>query len=66
MTNGTSILVVENKNMLPGRVALKRRGVGIVWVGPLGWPWEDVECDTVVVHPDDYAAVKLRTKRNPT
>ena len=56
----SAMVIIENEYLLPGQVALKRQGK-IVWVGPLGAPWEDVECDTMIVSAPDYAAIKLRT-----
>lgn len=40
--------VIESAYMLPGQVALRLHDK-IVWVGPLSAPWEDVECDTIIV-----------------
>lgn len=54
------MIIVENKYLLPGQVALKRQG-RIVWVGPLSSPWEDVDCDTLIVSSQDYEQIRLRT-----
>lgn len=48
------ISIVESQLMMPGFHALKRRGE-LVWVGPLGAPIEDADCDTIILHPDDAA-----------
>jgi hypothetical protein len=52
--------VEESQYLLPNQVALKCKGK-VVWVGPLNAPWDDVECDTIVVSRQDYKAVKLAT-----
>jgi hypothetical protein len=36
-----------------GYHVLKRRGQ-VVWVGPIGAPIEDADCDCIVMHPDDW------------
>jgi len=45
--------------MKPGLVALRRRHK-IVWMGPLSLaaPWTKVECDAIIVAPEDYAKIK--------
>lgn len=53
-------LIQQNPYILPGQVALKLHGK-VVWVGPLSSPWEDVDCDTVVLSKADYDATVLRT-----
>jgi hypothetical protein len=44
-----------SKAMLPGYHALVRRGK-VVWLGRIGAPIEDVECDCVILHPKDWDA----------
>lgn len=55
-----AVVIIENPFIPTGRVALQRKGK-IVWVGPLGAPWEDADCDTIIVSAADYAEIKLRT-----
>ena len=50
------MLVSEHVAVPPGWIVLKRHGV-IVWACRLTEPWEDVECDEVVVCPQDYEAL---------
>lgn len=54
------IVIIECAHLRPDRIALKRSG-RVVWVGPLSDPWEDVDCDTIILSSSDYAATKLRT-----
>lgn len=44
--------------MMPtGYHALKRRG-DLVWIGRLGAPIEDADCDEIVLSPADYERVR--------
>lgn len=54
------MVIQANPYILPGHVALKRNGE-LVWTGPLSAPWDDVECDTVLVSEADYKALKEQT-----
>ena len=54
------LMIRSNPYLLPGQVALVKDG-NVVWVGPLGAPWEDAVCDTVVMSQRDYDATVLRT-----
>jgi hypothetical protein len=45
--------VIADKFMLEGYQALMRNGQ-VVWVGKIGMPIEDVEFDTLILHPNDY------------
>lgn len=56
--------VVENKYLPPNSVVLKRDGE-VVWAGNLSDPWDDVECDTVVVSPADFARIKTAIPERP-
>ena len=53
--------IIANKNLLPGYMALKRRGM-VVWVGPIGASLEGVGYDTMVVSKADYQMIELRIK----
>jgi hypothetical protein len=49
---------IEMRDLIPqGMHALVRNG-DIVWMGPLGAPIEDAECDLILVSPDDYERIK--------
>jgi hypothetical protein len=56
-------LKVETSLTVPmGSIALWKNGE-VVYIGKLGDPIEDAECDTVMLHPDDYARLsKTETK----
>jgi len=54
------LLIKQSEALLPGTVVLQRDGT-VVWCGPLGAPWEDVEADTIYLATDDYNDVSLRT-----
>ena len=54
------MLICENPHILLGQVALVRQGK-VVWVGPLSAPWEDADCDTIILNKQDYDATVLRT-----
>lgn len=52
--------VVEGSALVPdGKVVLKRRGA-IVWFGDLAAPWDDADCDAIIVSPSDYALISDR------
>ena len=52
--------VTTSNYLLPGQVVLKRAG-GVVWVCRLSAPWEDVDCDEIVVAPSDAEEIRMRT-----
>ena len=53
--NRFSGLKVEVSPVVPkGSIALCKNGE-VVYIGKLGDPIEDAECDTVMLHPVDYA-----------
>ena len=48
-------LKIEVSPVVPeGNMALWKNGE-LIYIGKLGDPVEDAECDTVMLHPDDYA-----------
>jgi len=53
------VKIIQHPAMKPGLVALRRRHK-IVWMGPLSLaaPWTKVECDAIIVAPEDYAKIK--------
>ena len=51
------MMIVASLMMPKGRHALLRDGQ-VIWVGPVGSPIEDVDCDTIIFSPEDYERVK--------
>jgi hypothetical protein len=59
-------MVIESNDMIPpGKHVLWRNGKP-VWMGSLGAPIEDVECDKIQVNPADYERIKAATSRTAT
>ena len=47
-------------DQIKAAAGLVRQGK-VVWVGPLSAPWEDADCDTIILNKQDYDATVLRT-----
>jgi hypothetical protein len=64
LSNRFSGLKIEVSSVVPkGSLALWKNGEA-VYIGKLGDPIEDAECDTVILHPADYARLsESETKR---
>jgi hypothetical protein len=57
-----SCLKIEVSPVVPeGSIALWKDG-GVVYIGKLGDPIEDAECDTVMLHPADYERLSKTEK----
>ena len=54
------IVIRQSPFLKPGQVVLMQDGK-VVWAGALSAPWEDAECDTLVLSRTDYDATVLRT-----
>ena len=50
----SGLKVETSPAVLMGSIALWKNGE-VVYIGKLGDPIEDAECDTVMLHPADYA-----------
>ncbi len=58
--------VITASEFIPeGRIALLLRRC-VMWQGPLGAPWDDVECDTMIVNPADFERIGRRLREPPT
>ncbi len=44
-----------------GRIVLMQ-GAKPVWMGRLSAPWDDVECDTMIVNPVDFERIGRRLR----
>jgi len=58
-----AVKVRQSPYLLLGRVALMRNGE-VVWCGLLSAPWDDVDCDEIVVSGADYDEIKKRISGN--
>ncbi len=55
-------VITASDLVCPGRVALMRNTV-VVWQGPLAAPWEDVDCNVIVVNPEDFERLKQEMQK---
>jgi len=55
------VLVQASEFVSEGMLVLWQ-GDAVIWVGPLGAPIEDVECDRVTLNPKDYARIRKLTQ----
>jgi hypothetical protein len=53
------LIIRASAGVKPGTQVLSTNGT-VVAVVPLGAPIEDATCDTVMLHPDDYARLMAK------
>lgn len=53
------VIIRASDSVQPGTQALSKNET-VVAVVPLGAPIEDAACDTVILHPDDYARLMAK------
>ena len=49
--------IIADRHQVAGKVALLRNGKP-VWIGDIMAPWDDVDCDTIIVAPSDYDKIE--------
>ena len=60
--NRFSGLKIKTNPLVPkGSMTLWKNGE-VVYIGKLGDPVEDAECDTIMLHPTDYARLEIETR----
>ena len=54
---------IQSSNMIPkGKHALTKNGK-VVFFGTIGDPIENIDCDGVIMHPDEVAALNAELDR---
>jgi hypothetical protein len=63
MNRFSGLQIEASPLVLKGRIVLWKQGA-VVYMGKLGDPIEDAECDTVMLHPADYARLGEAERRS--